>query len=460
MKTKNLNLQIGEFNLNVRKSLSPLFSLAKIYVMHTGVNPNGSRITKEAVERNLDSLRNIPIVGEYVREDNNFTSHGGELTIEDDTIRFLQTTHPIGVVPSEAEFMWEMVTDSEGIEREYLVVNNAYIWNRDEKMVQALKNDAFGQSMEIGVTEGETLEDGYFDIVNFYFTALCVLGIDRNGAGYVQPAFDNANIQTYSFDKSDEEFAVSLRDMFKDFQFALNDINKVKEDETLKTLESLLEQYSITVEDVSAKVENYSELPIEDLASLLEKEFGEPEDKTDNEEDEQVEPDAETETEENAEETETETEPTDKEEEPKDKPNEDEKDTEEDVEEDEPQDEGRIEEYQARIAELEEENESLKNRVESLQGDVQAYEKAEHERVCEEKINEFVAVYNLDENLVENLDVHKFENTDALESKLFELVGRMAKPSHGKADKFEKINIQNDKKDKTNSYGFAELFTK
>ena len=101
-KDNNVNLVTGKFNLDVKKSLSPLFSLAKIYVMYVGKNPNGSNISKEAVERNLDTLKNIPIVGEYVREDNNFLNHGGDLVIEDSEIRFLNTTTPIGVIPSDA----------------------------------------------------------------------------------------------------------------------------------------------------------------------------------------------------------------------------------------------------------------------------------------------------------------------------------------------------------------------
>ena len=70
MDKKNINVLTGKFDLDVKNSLSPLFSLAKIYVMYVGKNPNGSIISKEAVERNIETLRNIPIVGEYIRETN------------------------------------------------------------------------------------------------------------------------------------------------------------------------------------------------------------------------------------------------------------------------------------------------------------------------------------------------------------------------------------------------------
>ena len=58
------------------------------------------------------------------------------------------------VVPESATFSWEEVVDEDGITREYLVADNALIWNRDKKLVNALKSDSFGQSMEIGIDDG------------------------------------------------------------------------------------------------------------------------------------------------------------------------------------------------------------------------------------------------------------------------------------------------------------------
>lgn len=434
-KDDNINLVTGKFNLDVKNSLSPLFSLAKIYVMYVGKNPNGSNISKDAVERNLNTLKNIPIVGEYVREDNNFLNHGGDLVIEDDEIRLLNTTTPIGVIPSDAVFTWEKIIDDYGEEREYLVVENAFIWNRDKKMVDALKSDSFGQSMEINVTDGVEMNDGFFDIRDFYFTALCVLGIDRNGMGYVAPAFDNANIKTYSQESSNEEFAVSLRDMFKDFKYALDDMkNLVEEDEKLN-LDGILEKFSITLDELKEKVENYEELSVEEIESILEKD--DEKDVVDPEVVEDVIEDV--------------VDPVDP------------------VDPTEPTDEPVIDEpvvsneYEAEIALLEKENAELKSQIDELNSQVAEYSRADHERVCNEKIEEFKLSYKLDDEIVQGLDVHEFSDVDALEVKLFELVGRMASKEDFSLSAKETTKINNNLKAKENNgriYGFEDLFNK
>lgn len=441
MDKKNINVLTGKFDLDVKNSLSPLFSLAKIYVMYVGKNPNGSIISKEAVERNIETLRNIPIVGEYVRENDNFLSHGGELTIEDDEIRFLHTTVPIGVVPSNAIFAWEKVIDDYGEEREYLVVENAFIWNRDMKMVESLKKDRFGQSMEINVTDGFEMNDGFFEIKDFYFTALCVLGIDRNGKGYVAPAFDNANIQTYSQEVENAEFAISLRDMFRDFKLALNDMDNLVEEDKKLDLNGLLEKFSLTIEDLTEKVSNYEDLTIEEIETALEKfeEVEEIEEVKEEVEEEvvTVEEDVLVEDEDDEAEKDVDLDSTDK-----------------DVVE--------ASEYESEITLLEQENADLKSQIDSLTERLVEYAKADHERLCNIKIDEFKLSYKLDDEILNDVDVHKFESVEELETKLFEIVGRMAvkadfsKDSNVTTKIKSNLEIANGKNRK--SYGFESLF--
>lgn len=453
MEEKVATRKTQKFELELRKSLSPLFSIAKVYVMHTGRNVNGSIISKEAVERNIDTIKNIPIVGEYVREDKNFKGHGGELTIEDNDIVYLNTTVPIGVIPQDAETYWEIVIDDYGEEKEYLVVDNALIWNRDEKMVQALKGDKFGQSMEITITNGIEMSDGYYDIQDFYFTAFCVLGIDRDGVGYVQPAFDNASITTYSR-TNDVEFSNGLRDMFKDFKLAFSHNENLVEEDGDLNLEDLLKKYSLTEEELSAKVENYSEIELNELESKLEELFSESEESTVEEEtvEEVVVEDEKTE-ETEADEVETDEVVEDKEA----IVEEDTKDSDTVVEEED------VSEYEAKIALLEEENAVLKSKVESLESEVHTYEKADHERKCNDVINEFMVGYSIDKEILADVDVHEFNSTEELESKLFEIVGRLAKKDFSKVKETEQTKIKDlvvEKEKTKHGFGFESLFSK
>lgn len=414
--TKILNSKM--INFEITESLSPLFSKARVTVMYHGENPNRSHFGKWDVERAVPSLKNIPIVGYFSEEDENFGGHERSLVVEDDKIVVKTKTVPIGVVPESAVFSWENIVDKDGIRREYLVIDNALIWNRDEKLVSALSTDDFGQSMEITVNEYYTL-DGIDYITDFYFTALCVLGIDKNGAGYVRPAFDDAKVQTYS---KDDSLTESMQNMFKDLKFALNEIETIEKGEPKLKLEDLLAKFSLTEEELSAKVKNYAEIPVEEVEKEL-AEFA------------KAEADADKKAKAKA-----------KEDEPK------------KAKKPETSDNATIAKLEKQIEELKSENEKLKEEIKGLKAKNGKFELDNHVRKCNDKVESFIETYGLDETAVKELDYSAFENTDALEVKLFEMLGRMAKPVEKNTSKeFAKITIKPEQENKK-QYSFEDLF--
>ncbi|ARM66844.1 structural protein [Lactococcus phage AM4] len=414
--TKILNSKM--INFEITESLSPLFSKARVTVMYHGENPNRSSFSKWDVEKAVPSLKNIPIVGYFSEEDENFGGHERSLVVEDDKIVVKTKTVPIGVVPESAVFSWENIVDKDGIRREYLVIDNALIWNRDEKLVSALSTDDFGQSMEITVNEYYTL-DGIDYITDFYFTALCVLGIDKNGAGYVRPAFDDAKVQTYS---KDDSLTESMQNMFKDLKFALNEIETIEKGEPKLKLEDLLAKFSLTEEELSAKVKNYAEIPVEEVEKEL-AEFA------------KAEADADKKAKAKA-----------KEDEPK------------KAKKSETPDNATIAKLEKQIEELKSENEKLKEEIKGLKAKNGKFELDNHVRECNDKVESFIETYGLDESAVKELDYSAFENTDALEVKLFEMLGRMAKPVEKNISKeFAKITIKPEQGNKK-QYSFEDLF--
>lgn len=414
--TKILNSKM--INFEITESLSPLFSKARVTVMYHGENPNRSSFSKWDVEKAVPSLKNIPIVGYFSEEDENFGGHERSLVVEDDKIVVKTKTVPIGVVPESAVFSWENIVDKDGIRREYLVIDNALIWNRDEKLVSALSTDDFGQSMEITVNEYYTL-DGIDYITDFYFTALCVLGIDKNGAGYVRPAFDDAKVQTYS---KDDSLTESMQNMFKDLKFALNEIETIEKGEPKLKLEDLLAKFSLTEEELSAKVKNYAEIPVEEVEKEL-AEFA------------KAEADADKKAKAKA-----------KEDEPK------------KAKKSETPDNATIAKLEKQIEELKSENEKLKEEIKGLKAKNGKFELDNHVRECNDKVESFIETYGLDESAVKELDYSAFENTDALEVKLFEMLGRMAKPVEKNTSKeFAKITIKPEETNKK-QYSFEDLF--
>ena len=414
--TKILNSKM--INFEITESLSPLFSKARVTVMYHGENPNRSSFSKWDVEKAVPSLKNIPIVGYFSEEDENFGGHERSLVVEDDKLVVKTKTVPIGVVPESAVFSWENIVDKDGIRREYLVIDNALIWNRDEKLVSALSTDDFGQSMEITVNEYYTL-DGIDYITDFYFTALCVLGIDKNGAGYVRPAFNDAKVQTYS---KDDSLTESMQNMFKDLKFALNEIETIEKGEPKLKLEDLLAKFSLTEEELSAKVKNYAEIPVEEVEKEL-AEFA------------KAEADADKKAKAKA-----------KEDEPK------------KAKKSETPDNATIAKLEKQIEELKLENEKLKEEIKGLKAKNGKFELDNHVRECNDKVESFIETYGLDESAVKELDYSAFENTDALEVKLFEMLGRMAKPVEKNTSKeFAKITIKPEGTNKK-QYSFEDLF--
>ena len=418
--TKILNSKM--INFEITESLSPLFSKARVTVMYHGENPNRSAFAKWDVERAVPSLKNIPIVGYFSEEDENFGGHERSLVVEDDKIVVKTKTVPIGVVPESAVFSWENIVDKDGIRREYLVIDNALIWNRDEKLVSALSTDDFGQSMEITVNEYYTL-DGIDYITDFYFTALCVLGIDKNGAGYVRPAFNDAKVQTYS---KDDSLTESMQNMFKDLKFALNEIETIEKGEPKLKLEDLLAKFSLTEEELSAKVKNYAEIPVEEVEKEL-AEFA------------KAETDAKAKAQEDAKAKAKDGEP-------------------KKAKKTETSDNATIAKLEKQIEELKSENEKLKEEIKGLKAKNGKFELDNHVRECNDKVESFIETYGLDESAVKELDYSAFENTDALEVKLFEMLGRMAKPVEKNTSKeFAKITIKPEGTNKK-QYSFEDLF--
>lgn len=418
--TKILNSKM--INFEITESLSPLFSKARVTVMYHGENPNRSSFSKWDVERAVPTLKNIPIVGYFSEEDENFGGHERSLVVEDDKIVVKTKTVPIGVVPESAVFSWKNIVDKDGIRREYLVIDNALIWNRDEKLVSALSTDDFGQSMEITVNEYYTL-DGIDYITDFYFTALCVLGIDKNGAGYIRPAFDDAKVQTYS---KDDSLTESMQNMFKDLKFALNEIETIEKGEPKLKLEDLLAKFSLTEEELSAKVKNYAEIPVEEVEKEL-AEFAKAE------ADAKAKADADKKAKAQGGE-----------------PNKAKKsDT---------SDNGTIAKLEKQIEELKAENDKLKEEIKGLKAKNSKFELDNHVRECNDKVESFIETYGLDESAVKELDYSAFESTDALEVKLFEMLGRMAKPVEKNTTKeFAKITIKPEQENKK-QYSFEDLF--
>lgn len=190
--------------------MNPTFSKCKIQVMYHGLNRNGSNIPKPVVEDAIPTIYNIPIIGEFKEEKNDFGSHGGRLEISDEGMKYVITTKPYGVVPESATVSWQNITDDNGNPQEYLVIEDAYLWTGRYEEANQIIEDGKAQSMEVEFPKYHFDKKGKFVADEMVFSALCILGDD------VEPAFENASISA-SFSTADDIKSV-FEEMLKELK--------------------------------------------------------------------------------------------------------------------------------------------------------------------------------------------------------------------------------------------------
>jgi hypothetical protein len=447
------------------KQINPLFSTAKVRVLYTGKNRNMSIITREAVDKALATLPNIPVVGEFSIENDDYKGHGGAIDL--DSYKYLHTTKPYGVVPESATYEWESVKGKDGATREYLVINGVYLWTgRYEEAYSVIQNGK-GQSMEIEVTDGYwNDEQEAYQIDNFVFSALCILGDD------VEPAFEDANITAYSLDK--DSFRAEYTAMLKELKSSLS-----KEKEVGDTmLKELLEKYSLTMEDITAKGINLGEISEDEIEAKIIEVFeievkGEevPQVDADEEVVEENEVTPEGEQVEDEQPVNEEEQPEVVEEQPEVEEEEGEKpeDTQPEVFEEQPEQVEEqpeaveetvdVEGLQTRIQELEGDLETATNELESLREFKLNVEKADHEAKAQKLFGDF----QLTAEDVEGLDVHNF-SIEEIEEKCYAILGRkMATKKNFSKSKDEgniRINIQSESNQNEQKSPYGDLFEK
>jgi hypothetical protein len=208
MANKSVSLNLPVQFVEVEK-INPLITKTTVKIMYAGKNRNGSFISKEVAEKMAGSLPNVPIVGEWISQDQDFGGHGEEMYKEENgNLQVKRTTSPIGVVPSDSKIWWETFLDDDKIERDYMCCE-AYIWtDRYPESQKIFEGGTNNQSMELdpGTIKGSwaQLEKNgpeYFIIEEALFTALCVLGEN------VEPCFEGASINPvyYSLTKSTKD---------------------------------------------------------------------------------------------------------------------------------------------------------------------------------------------------------------------------------------------------------------
>ena len=228
------------------------FDCAKLRVAYTGKNRNNSYISTEAFEHAVPTMFNVPVVANYNREDDEIGSHDGTwIKDKNGEVQYVNITQPVGVVPESAQWYWEDVDD--GGEMHKYFCTEVLLWKRQEAYQKIKENGVTKHSMEISVTDGEMLDD-YYKINEFQYTAFCLLGT-------ATPCFESSSLFTFSAEEQ-EEFKLQYTQMLEELK-ELGSSYSEKEKEANLKLKELLEQYSVSMEDVGFEVEGLSDEELE-----------------------------------------------------------------------------------------------------------------------------------------------------------------------------------------------------
>jgi len=180
----------------------------------------------------------------YDRETDSIGGHDVEVVKDDNSIRIVNATTPVGVVPESAKPFWELVEEDDGTVHEYLCTD-ILLWKRQEAYRKIKQDGIEAHSMEIQ-TNDYTLDKstGLFVIHDFEFTAFCLLGEN------VEPCFESSSLEVFAH----SDFKRQMEQMMADLKSTFS----LKGGETLEEKLALLEEFGLSIDDLDFTIEDLS----------------------------------------------------------------------------------------------------------------------------------------------------------------------------------------------------------
>jgi hypothetical protein len=258
------------------RELDERFLEVKIYVLHLGENYNGSIFEKEVVENAIPSIANTPLLG-FVKlneNDKDFSGHEVDLVVEKGEYKWKYKGQAYGVIPERNNARWETMTGTDGVEREYLVVD-AIVWKKFDDATEIFSRDLIkGQSMELSEKYSGHFDDtGLFVFDQFKFDGCAILGEN------VEPAMNSAKVEMqFSMDNLKNSISTMLKEYNSKFKKEVEDVG----------IEALLKQFGFTREQVveaGVEIHTFNDDNLEAFKEELERlkrEIDENDDKKDN----------------------------------------------------------------------------------------------------------------------------------------------------------------------------------
>lgn len=244
------------------------FDTGILRICYTGVNRNGSAISKKAIKKSLQTIYNCPIVCNYDRETDTLGGHDMEIVRDDNGgLHIVNITQPVGVIPESAKVWFDEYEEEDGTVHEYLYAE-ALLWKRQEAYRKLKEDGITAHSMEITVKDGRMV-DGVYHIDDFEFTAFALIG--------VEPCFEGSALEMFS----KQDFKQQLSEMMQDLKESFNLVNTSPEvdnthpqnysmeggERVLEDKMELIAKYGIDVDSLDFSIEDFT---VEELTEKFE----------------------------------------------------------------------------------------------------------------------------------------------------------------------------------------------
>ncbi len=249
------------FNLNnvsrfeFLKQLNSEFSLFKCWVAGVGKNRNMSYIGENVMDDALPSLSYVPVVGHLIKgEDGKFRLGSHDVTLDTDTWELVPLTIPVGVV-MENSSAYETVTEY-GKDVKYVTANLILWTGRYPELFDCKYSDDIfcAESMEIDVSQFRPLEEdsNYTEILDFKFSALCLLGKSDDPELNNEPCFISSRLESIF---SADEFAIKFNELKEEIQkcFAKEEGETMEDNKELVTEEENIDENVADTEEISTE---------------------------------------------------------------------------------------------------------------------------------------------------------------------------------------------------------------
>lgn len=234
-----------------------------IKACHTKLNRNNSYISESNMKKYLHTIYNKPILANIIELDNgekDFHSH--DFVVDEQTGETHYIEHSVGHIPESGNAHLEYDEESD---RMYVIVEGVIYEDYGNEAADIIREKGTNKvSVELEIYDlSFNAKDKYLEINDFSFRGITLLGREKNGKE-IQEGMQGAKLSLEDFSESKNSL-VYCSQMLEELDKKINTLLSTKEGEKTKMtkFEELLEQYSVTAEDITFDTEGLSDEELE-----------------------------------------------------------------------------------------------------------------------------------------------------------------------------------------------------